>query len=97
MTREEIERLATLARIEVNETEADALAKDITEILGYVAVVDEITGKGTYEKQVGKLNTVLREDGEPHEAGKYTEDLLAEAPVRAKDYIQVKKILHDER
>jgi hypothetical protein len=35
----------------------------------------------------------MREDGEPHESGIYTQKILEQAPAREKDYIKVKKIL----
>lgn len=93
MKKEDVTHLATLARIKVNDDEANALASDITEILGYVEVINEITGTREHKKQVGPLHSVLREDGEPHEPGIYSEDLLKEAPERDGDYIKVKKIL----
>ena len=93
MERKDIEHLAKLSRIAVTETEADALAKDITSILGYVSDIEEITGNQKVEKKVGPLFNVMREDENPHEPGKYTEDLLALAPERQGQYIKVKKIL----
>jgi len=96
MKKEDIQHLATLARIKLADEEADMLAGDITEILQYVQTIEEITETANLEKKVGVVNTVLREDGEPHEGGKYTEDLLAEAPERDRNYIKVKKILGGE-
>lgn len=96
MKKEDIEHLATLARIELKEGEADTLAREITNILGYVSDINEITGNSELTKRVGALHTVLREDGEPHEAGEYTEALLNAAPERKGQYIQVKKILEDK-
>jgi Asp-tRNA(Asn)/Glu-tRNA(Gln) amidotransferase C subunit len=40
------------------------------------------------------VKNVMREDGEPHESGKYTEALLKSAPKTADGYIEVKKILN---
>ena len=96
ITRKEIEHLATLARIELGEEESEALAKDISGILGYISVVNEIAAEKAGEKKVGVTHTVLREDGEPHEAGVYSKDLLKEAPMRDRNYIQVKKILGEK-
>ncbi len=96
MKKEDIEHLATLARIAVTEEEASALAHDITSILGYVSEIDEITADTVVEKKVGPLFNVMREDGEPHEPNLYTEDLLNLAPERVGQYVQVKKILGDK-
>lgn len=93
MEKQDVERLATLARIELTEEEAASFATEITSILGYVSEIDEITGNTSGEKQVGAVYNVLREDSNSHEGGTYTEDILGEAPDRVGRYIQVKKIL----
>lgn len=95
MKREEIEHLGTLARIGLTDAEADALASDISSVLEYVSDINEIATQDT-ATSTGALQNVMREDGEPHESGVYTEDLLAEAPTRHEQYIQVKKILKND-
>jgi len=97
MKKEDIERLAKLSRIELTSDEADALAGDITSILGYVSEINEITGSTAGEKKVGSIYNVFREDENPHEAGEYTEALLALAPERDGQYFKVKKILDDKK
>lgn len=96
MKKEDIEALASLSRIELKPGEAEVLADDISNILGYVSDISEITGGGPLDKKEGKLFNVMREDADPHEAGLYTEALLRAAPQRSGDYIQVKKILKDK-
>ena len=96
MKKEDIEHLAKLSRIAVTDDEAVALAEDITNILGYVSDIEEITGNQEGEKKVGPLYNVMREDEHPHVAGKYTEDLLNLAPERQGQYVKVKKILGDK-
>lgn len=96
MERKDIEHLAKLSRIAVTDEEADALAKDITSILGYISEIEEITGNKEEEKKVGALFNVMREDTNPHEPGIYTEDLLNLAPERDGRYVKVKKILGDK-
>lgn len=96
MKREDVEHLAKLARIQVTDTEADALAEDITSILGYVSEIEEITNNSESEKKVGALFNVMREDENPHEAGMYTEDLLNLAPERDGQYVKVKKIIGEK-
>ena len=96
MKKEDIEHLASLSRITLHDDEINELSSDISEILEYVSVVNEITSESSGEKKVGPLNTVLREDGEPHEPGIYSEDLLNAVPARDRNYIKVKKILHND-
>jgi aspartyl-tRNA(Asn)/glutamyl-tRNA(Gln) amidotransferase subunit C len=95
MRKEDIERLATLARIELKDEESIAFAEDITSILGYVSEITQITGSNDALKVVGPVFNVMRDDTEPHEAGLYTEDLLNAAPDRQGSYVKVKKILED--
>lgn len=97
MKKEDIEHLAKLSRIALKEGEADALAEKITSILGYVSEINEITGNTAGEKKVGAVSNVMREDGEPHEPGLYTEALLSAAPEREGQYVKVKKILEDKK
>ncbi len=96
MEKKDIEHLAKLSRIALTDTETDALAKDITSILGYVSEIEEIAGKVEGEKKVGALFNVMREDSNPHEPGIYTEDLLKLAPLRDGQYLKVKKIIGDK-
>ena len=93
MNKEDIEHLARLSRIAIDDAEAVALATDITSILGYVSEIEAITSNQTIEKKVGVLHNVFREDKNPTEAGTYTEDLLNAAPERVGQYIQVQKII----
>jgi aspartyl-tRNA(Asn)/glutamyl-tRNA(Gln) amidotransferase subunit C len=93
MKKEDIEHLATLARIELSGTEVTELADDITSILGYVSKINEITAEHNKEKSVGPLHNVMREDTDAHEPNKHTEELLSAAPDRDGRYIRVKKIL----
>jgi aspartyl-tRNA(Asn)/glutamyl-tRNA(Gln) amidotransferase subunit C len=88
----EIERLAELARIEVDEEETQSLAKDIEAILGYVTLVQKVAGE-TGEPEKPALVNVLREDANPHESGIYTDALLSVAPEKEGGYVKVKKIL----
>ena len=94
MKREDVEHLALLSRIKLTDTEAEELAGSITDILGYVSELNDIATEDA-QKQVGPVHTVMREDGEGHEPGIYTEDILNAAPERKGQYIHVKKILGD--
>lgn len=93
MKREDIEHLAKLARIGITDTEADALATDVTSVLTYISEIEDIAGTGASEKKVGPLHTIMRADENPHEANLFTEDLLKNAPEREGRYIKVQKII----
>ncbi len=97
MRKEDVEHLARLSRIELKDHEAESLAGEITSIVQYVSEINEITGNTAGEKKVGAVFNVMREDGEPHAGGLYTEALLKEAPERDGQYVKVKKILEDKK
>ena len=88
----DIAHLAALARIEVGEGEAAALAKDVEGIIAYVQQVQDISPVNRAVEE-GALENVLRDDTAPHQSGVFTEALLAGAHAREGGYIKVKKIL----
>lgn len=106
--RKDVEKLAALARITIPENEIEKVRTDIDAILAYVDQIKEAndlaagnmgdnknasvpTGLHNY---ASVIKNVMREDGEPHESGKYTDALLKSAPKTADGYIEVKKILN---
>lgn len=88
--KEDIEKLAALARVRVVPEEAETLAKDVEAILAYVSKLPESPDAHFREY----LRNVMREDGEPHAGGVHTEKLLAAAPRREGEYVEVKPVLH---
>ena len=93
ISKTDIEKLATLARIELPESEKESLVKDMGAI---IAFVDELKGAKVNlddHTLVGVPHNVLREDANPHESGIYTEALLDNAPFREGNFVKVKNIL----
>jgi len=93
MKKEDIEHLATLARIELSAAQVETFAKDFDDILGYVAEIKEVAGAEPTAKVTGVHRNIFREDVNPHPPGIYTEALLDAAPRRRGQYLEVKKIL----
>jgi aspartyl-tRNA(Asn)/glutamyl-tRNA(Gln) amidotransferase subunit C len=92
ISREDVQKLANLARIKLTPEEEEKFANDMENILGYVTQIQNVTG--TVEARGNeKLVNALREDTTPHESGIHTEAILTEAPKRKGEYVQVKKIL----
>ncbi|MEK7185030.1 MAG: Asp-tRNA(Asn)/Glu-tRNA(Gln) amidotransferase subunit GatC [Patescibacteria group bacterium] len=98
ITKEEVLRLAALARIDIPDSQVEKVRADFDTVLAYVKKINEAGGKD------GKINadeisdlhivrSVLRDDGDAHESGIYTEALLAAAPSREGNFVKVKKIL----
>ncbi len=92
ISREDIQKLAILARISISDTEAESLAKEAEGILGYVSDVGEVSAAGEGDVHTA-LTNVMREDGQPHEGGSYTEGILANAPKVEEGYVVVRKVI----
>lgn len=98
MNKDKVLDLAKLARIEIRDDEAESLSRDFEAILGYVSEIKKLEHVFSNDeilpcrKDLVTVN-VMREDGEPHESGLYTDKILEQAPAREGGYIKVKKIL----
>lgn len=86
--------LAKLARIELENEEAESLSHEFDAILKYVGEVKKLDKSNKFDK-LSKVEprNVMREDVNPHESGIFTQKLLEQTPAREGDYIKVKKIL----
>ncbi len=97
MNKEQVLKLAKLARIEIADTEADALSHEFDAILKYVSEVKNATKDTPLASDSQGVSlvhkNVMREDKDPHESGIYTEKILEQAPNKDHEYIKVKKIL----
>ena len=97
IAREEIEHLATLARIELQAGEVESLQKDISNILEYVGQVSAVLGDAA---MVAPLqHNVMRHDtprtsGDPL-AGK-EEAIRAQFPTQENKYNVVRKIIQKD-
>ena len=89
---EDVQKLATLSRIDINEDEQKELLKDLESILGYVSEIQEVVTKERNVEMI-EYGNVMREDEDAHDSGVYTKDILKEAPSTKDGYIRVKKIL----
>ncbi|MES2059874.1 MAG: Asp-tRNA(Asn)/Glu-tRNA(Gln) amidotransferase subunit GatC [Patescibacteria group bacterium] len=90
ISKEEIEKLAGLARLALTEEEKAKFQSEIEAILGFVAKVKE-AAEDAPPPEYSSIN-VLRNDEVLHN-GEYTEDLLNAAPMREDNFVKVKKIL----
>lgn len=88
-----IKNLADLARIELTHEEEKKFTNELGSILEYVSQLQEVKDSEV-NSEIIPANR-FREDKEPHESGKFTEDLLAGVPKRKGDYVSVKKILEN--
>ena len=91
--KKDIEKLASLARIEIAEGEKGKLVEDLESILGYVSELSDAP-KPDGEEEPPYTQNVMRPDGDEFTPGEFTEEILSEAPNRADNYFKVKKIFN---
>lgn len=91
MTHEEIKKLGFLARIDVSSDEAERLAGDMNNILGFLKQIESVDTSNV--QPVHHFSNVVREDENPYTPGEFSEDILHEAPETQDGFIKVKKIL----
>ena len=95
-TREEVQKLASLARISVSDEELPKFVEEFDSILSYVSQLNTLTLPTGDKQAVPPLRNVMRKDGEPHETGKYTEMLREQFPAREGSALVVKQIITHE-
>jgi aspartyl-tRNA(Asn)/glutamyl-tRNA(Gln) amidotransferase subunit C len=93
LTREDVLKLARLARLELSDDEVESYREELSEILQYVEQLQDVDVSGLKPtNHVTGLTNVTRED-EVRDYGYDTEALLKNVP-RVKDHqIQVKRML----
>lgn len=97
ITVKEIENLANLARIKLDESEKQSLTKEIDSILNYIDEIKKATVNMDFEPAVGSVNNIYREDIPELISNESREAILNEAPDREGDFIAVKKIINQEQ
>ena len=91
-----MKKLAALARIEVSEEELPGFVRDFEAIIEYVGQLEKLEISADSSPDDAQLRNVMREDGEPHVAGEYTETLAAQFPAREGDALVVKQVITHE-
>ena len=93
ISREEVEKLANLARLELDEAQKASIAKDLGNILDYVKQLKEAEGLDKVEVENHVAPSVMRKDEVTNETGKLGQTLIEAAPKHNGQYVRVKKIL----
>lgn len=96
-TKEEVKKLATLARISVADGELEKFISEFDAILAYVGQLEKLELPQNFKEKRPPLRNVMRADGEPHARGAYTEKLVKQFPAHEGTALVVKQIIsHDE-
>lgn len=95
-TKEDVLKLAALARITVPEEDLERFTKEFDSILAYVGQLEKLELPKDLTDAEPSVRNVFREDGAPTETGTWTEKLAAQFPAREGDALVVKQIIsHD--
>ncbi len=93
LTRDDVLRLAALARISLNDEEVDSFAVEMSEILQYVEQLSSVDVSGLQPtNQVTGLTNVFRKDEVKH-YGYKPQTLLENVPANENSHIKVKRMI----
>ena len=87
-----VRRIATLARIHVEDAELPALQGELNGILGWIEQLNEVDVDGV-EPLTGAARMALKMREDVVSDGSYPEKVLSNAPERAGDYYAVPKVV----
>lgn len=92
ITKQEVEHVARLARLELSEQEKEKLTEQMSNVLTYVEKLNELDTKGVEPTaHVLDINNVMRDD--VAETSLSQEQALANAPEKAAGHYKVPKII----
>ena len=92
ITREEVAKIASLARIRMDDAELDRMVPELNNILGFVEQLGEVDTSGVEPMTAVIPNTLrLREDAVTD--GNKRAEVLANAPVSEEGFFGVPKVI----
>lgn len=90
ISKEEVLRIAKLARLELTENEVEKMQKDLSEILDYFNLLKKVPAKNLKAQKTEARAENLRKDEVVSE--NLRDKLVAGAPDKKDDYIKVKTV-----
>ena len=94
ISKEQVEHIAKLARIELTEKEKEKFSVELSSILGYIDKLNQVdTSKVEQISQITGLENKTRGDESRKNNRESREKILEEAPAKKGDYFKVPKIL----
>jgi aspartyl-tRNA(Asn)/glutamyl-tRNA(Gln) amidotransferase subunit C len=91
MEKEEIEHISRLARIELNEEEKDEFSQQISSVLEYFGILDEVDTEVPPTYHVLGISNVFKEDTPKESLAQ--EVILKNAPKKEKGYFKGPRIV----
>ncbi len=92
MKKEDIKHLAALSRLRLDDDELGKLEEELSSIVEYVSIVNDIAGEEA-SPEVGVRYNIFRKDEVTNKPDQFTDDILREMPKTDGRYMEVKKIL----
>jgi aspartyl-tRNA(Asn)/glutamyl-tRNA(Gln) amidotransferase subunit C len=93
----DIEHIADLARLHLSEEEKARYAEQLSAVLGYVEMLNEVDTTGVEETcQVTGLEDVFREDVAHSASDDVRKEIIAQFPTKTGDLLRVKAVFADK-
>lgn len=93
ISREEVVKIAKLARLELTEVEIAKMQKDLSAILDYFNLLKRAPKLKTDRLPMSIKNLMLREDKAVPQKREVAQKIIAASPDKKDDYIKVKAVL----
>jgi len=93
ISKQEVERIAKLARLELTEEEIIKMQKDLSSILDYMDILKKVKGGKETVHVKNDLVNAVRKDEVSMKESHLPEDLIQAAPNKQDMYIKVKAVL----
>ena len=92
ISRDEVRKIAHLARLEIDDSQTDKMTEQLSDILGYIDKLKDVDVEGVeLSSDAAFMNNVLREDEVKPSPG--PDVTLANAPERDDDYFIVPRVV----
>ena len=92
VTKEDVEKIAVLAKLKFDDAEKEKLQKDMNRVLEYIDQLNELDLEGVEPMEnINDTENVFRED--KTEKWLDTEEALKNAPDKASRYVKVPKVI----
>ena len=94
ITKEQVKKVANLARLELNENEINSHAQQLEKILEYIKQLEKIDTKDVSctTRAIEVLNVFRKDENKNYDC---KEELLELSPSRENDYFKVPKIINE--
>lgn len=93
--KKEVKKIAKLARLKLKEEEIEGFSKDLSSIIDYIEILNELDVKDIEPlSHVHDVNNVMRDDIRANQSQKVIDKLIEMAPDKEDNSIKVKSILN---